>query len=37
MTKRTCGAKSVYVRTYLRFRFGKWESVCDHYRDPPTH
>ena len=27
--------KTVYVRTYIRFRFGKWENVIDHYRSRP--
>jgi hypothetical protein len=25
----------VYVREYLRFRFGKWEQVRSHYRNWP--
>ncbi len=31
----TNDSKTVYVRTYLRCRFGKWETVCDHYRRLP--
>jgi len=27
--------KTVYVRAYLRFRYGKWEDVTSHYRRPP--
>lgn len=27
--------KSVYVRRYSRFRLGKWESVCQHWRSHP--
>ena len=27
--------KGVFVRTYFRFRFGKWEHVCAHYRSYP--
>lgn len=27
--------KSVYVRQYPRFRLGRWESVCQHFRSPP--
>ncbi|MGJ7497185.1 hypothetical protein ACSFA8_19155 [Variovorax sp. RT4R15] len=27
--------KSVFVRAYDRFRKGKWEQVCRHYRSPP--
>lgn len=27
--------KTVYVRRYPRFRFGRWEDVTDHYRSPP--
>lgn len=26
---------SVYVRAYDRFRFGRWESVCQHWRSLP--
>lgn len=29
--------KSVFVRAYLRHRFGKQEHVCSHYRSPPSH
>jgi len=28
-------AKTVYVRSYLRCRLGKWETVTDHFRSPP--
>jgi hypothetical protein len=28
--------KSVFVRNYWRFRKGKWEHVCDHYRSWPS-
>lgn len=28
--------KSVYVIAYMRFRFGKWEAVCQHWRSPPN-
>jgi hypothetical protein len=28
--------KSVYVRRYPRFRFGRWEDVTDHFRSPPN-
>lgn len=27
--------KTVYVRSYLRFRNGKWEDVTSHFRKPP--
>jgi hypothetical protein len=27
--------KTVYVRQYIRFRFGKLEHVIDHYRSRP--
>ncbi len=27
--------KTVYVREYLRFRYGKWEDVASHFRKPP--
>ena len=29
------GAALVFVRKYLRFRFGNWETVCSHYRNWP--
>lgn len=29
--------KTVYVRSYLRFRFGRWEQVRNHFRGWPTH
>jgi hypothetical protein len=24
------------VVSYHRYRFGKWEDVCTHYRSPPS-
>lgn len=27
--------KSVFVHAYPRFRFGRWESVCNHWRSAP--
>lgn len=27
--------KSVFVRAYDRYRFGRWENVCQHYRSHP--
>lgn len=30
------GEKTVFVRFYLRLRYGKWESVHSHYRRPPS-
>jgi len=27
--------KGVHVRQYVRFRFGRWESVCQHCRGAP--
>lgn len=27
--------KSVFVRAYMRFRFGRFERVCQHYRSLP--
>lgn len=29
-------AKTVYVTAYWRFRYGRWESVRQHWRRPPT-
>lgn len=29
--------RPVFVRQYLRFRYGTWESVCSHYRSLPRH
>jgi hypothetical protein len=29
------GEKTVYVRSYLRLRYGKWETVVSHSRRPP--
>jgi len=28
-------AKSVFVRAYIRFRFGRLENVCQHWRSHP--
>ena len=28
-------AKTVYVQTYLRCRYGRWETVRGHYRKLP--
>ncbi len=28
-------AKSVFVRAYVRFRFGRRENVCQHWRSHP--
>lgn len=30
-------ARTVYVHNYVRFRFGKWEHVTDHYRSRPRY
>ncbi len=27
--------KSVFVNAYIRFRLGKWEDVCAHWRSHP--
>lgn len=27
--------KSVFVRAYPRFRLGRWEDVCQHWRSHP--
>ena len=27
--------KLVKVKAYRRFRYGKWENVCEHYRSYP--
>lgn len=27
--------KSVYVQAYPRYRFGRWEHVCQHWRSHP--
>lgn len=27
--------KSVFVRDYFRFRLGRWEHVCQHWRSLP--
>lgn len=27
--------KTVFVREYLRFRYGKWEDVASHFRNQP--
>lgn len=29
--------KSVFVRAYMRFRCGKTETVCQHWRSTPQH
>lgn len=34
MQNRT-GAKAVFVRAYTRWRFGRFESVCAHFRSWP--
>jgi hypothetical protein len=34
-TKPLVGAKLVYVQTYVRFRFGRWEWVSAHFRGWP--
>lgn len=31
----TANGELVFVREYLRHRFGKWERVCSHYRNWP--
>jgi len=28
-------ARTVFVRAYVRFRFGKLENVCQHWRSHP--
>jgi hypothetical protein len=30
-------SKSVFVRAYIRLRFGKIENVCQHWRSAPEH
>lgn len=35
MAFRTLRAKLVHVRAYTRFRFGRWENVCSHWRSMP--
>lgn len=27
--------RSVHVNPYARFRFGRWEDVCEQWRSPP--
>lgn len=27
--------KNVFVHSYPRYRFGRWEQVCQHYRSQP--
>lgn len=27
--------KTVFLRTYPRYRFGQWEQVCEHFRSAP--
>jgi len=34
-TYRYDGGKTVSVRKYLRHRYGKWEQVRSHFRNPP--
>jgi len=29
-------AKVVHVTNYPRFRFGRWEQVCSHWRSMPS-
>lgn len=29
------GEKTVFVRSYLRYRFDEWATVVSHYRRPP--
>lgn len=29
--------KVVHVRNYVRYRFGRWEHVCEHCRSFPNH
>ena len=37
MTKVYCRyPKAVHVRWYLRYRFNRWERVCEHCRSYPT-
>jgi hypothetical protein len=35
MNAYTAKSKNVFVRAYIRFRFGKWENVCQHWRSQP--
>jgi len=34
--KKKIKRKSVFVRQYVRFRMGRLETVCKHYRSLPT-
>ena len=34
-SNRTTGEKTVFVRQYDRFRYGKWERVISHFRSYP--
>jgi hypothetical protein len=34
-TFRKANGGLVFVREYLRHRYGKWEHVRSHYRNPP--
>lgn len=36
MTSSDHHLKSVYVREYVRWRFGRLENVTDHYRSHPN-
>ncbi|SUZ30014.1 hypothetical protein CPBF424_38650 [Xanthomonas euroxanthea] len=33
----TAHAKSVFVHSYTRFRNGRLENVCQHFRSLPNH
>jgi hypothetical protein len=33
---RLAEGKTVFVRAYDRFRYGKWEAVTSHFRRPPS-
>jgi hypothetical protein len=35
MAYATFNPKNVFVRAYVRFRFGKLENVCQHWRSAP--
>lgn len=35
MRLRAVKVRDVFVRAYRRFRFGKWEDVCQHWRSHP--
>ena len=37
MATRVCTwPKAVHVNSYWRYRFGRWEQVCEHCRSYPT-